>query len=83
MRVRNLGALALISYVAAGRLDAVAQRGSHPWDYAAAVLIATEAGVRVTDLDGYDFQLSTDSALVASTPTLHSRLLDLLQRNGP
>src|SRR5579862_1970324 len=35
MRLRNLGALALeMAYVACGRLDAVCQRGSHPWDYA-------------------------------------------------
>ena len=80
MRTRNLGALALeIAYVAAGRLDAVAQRGSHSWDYAAAALIAREASAVVTNLAGKDFDLASDNALVAATPALHSELLRLLE----
>lgn len=84
MRVRNMGALALeIAYVGAGRLDVVAQRGSHPWDYAAAVLIAREAGATVTELNGDPFNLLTDTALVASTPTLHGRIIDSLAAGAP
>jgi len=79
MRVRNLGALALeLAYLAAGRLDAVAQRGSHPWDYAAGALIAEEAGAVVSNLDGSDFDLFTNDALAAATPALHTALCRMI-----
>ena len=80
MRLRNMGALALeLAYIACGRLDAVCQRGSHPWDYAAAMVLCREAGAAVTDAAGHRFELSTDHALVAATPELHRALLDLLR----
>jgi myo-inositol-1(or 4)-monophosphatase len=82
MRLRNLGALALeLSYVACGRLDAVCQRGSHPWDYAAGALICDEAGAVVSDTAGNTFKLDCDDALVAATPQLHAALLELLKSN--
>ena len=81
MRLRNLGALALeMAYLACGRLDAVCQRGSHPWDYAAGVVLCQEAGSVVTDIDGSPFDLDTDDALVAATPELHTALLRLINR---
>jgi len=79
MRLRNMGALALeLAFVACGRLDAVCQRGSHPWDYAAGVLVCTEAGAVVTNTDGSAFDLATDDALAGSTPELHRALRALL-----
>ena len=78
MRMRNIGALALeLAYVACGRLDAVSQRGSHPWDYAAGILLCTEAGATVTDMDGTEFDLARDDALVASTGELHQALVEM------
>lgn len=82
MRLRNMGALALeLCYVGCGRLDGVAQRGSHPWDYAAAVLILEEAGGVVTNLDGSSFDLKSDDALAAATPELHRSLLSMLDHS--
>jgi myo-inositol-1(or 4)-monophosphatase len=79
MRSRNLGALALeLAYVAAGRLHAVVQRGSHPWDFAAGMLLAREAGATISDLSGRPFDLRSDNALVACTPELHESLCDML-----
>lgn len=79
MRTRNLGALALeLCYVACGRLDAVVQRGSHPWDYAAGSLIAQEAGAVLSKLKGADFHLGSDNALVAATQPLHAALCAML-----
>jgi myo-inositol-1(or 4)-monophosphatase len=50
--IRRLGSCALdICYVAAGLLDAYYEHGLSPWDFAAATLIATEAGVRVEGLE--------------------------------
>lgn len=43
--LRRIGAASLdLAFVAAGRLDAYYERGLHPWDHAAAVLLVTEAG---------------------------------------
>ncbi len=51
--IRRLGSCALdICYVAAGLLDAYYEHGLSPWDFPAAALIATEAGIRVEGLDG-------------------------------
>ncbi len=46
--IRRAGAASLdLCYVAAGRLDAYVERGLSPWDHAAGVLIAEEAGAVV------------------------------------
>ncbi len=51
--VRRVGSAALdLCMVAAGRLDAYLERGLHPWDQAAGVLVATEAGAVVRGRDG-------------------------------
>ena len=79
MRLRNLGALALeLCYISCGRLDALAQRGSHPWDYAAATLVLQEAGGVISGLDGSPFDLLAGDALAACSPGLHARLLGIL-----
>jgi myo-inositol-1(or 4)-monophosphatase len=51
--IRRLGSASLdLCAVAAGRLDAYFESGLNPWDYAAGLLIATEAGCRATGLRG-------------------------------
>ena len=46
--IRRMGAASLdLCWVAAGRLDAYFEAGLHPWDYAAGLLVASEAGCRV------------------------------------
>ena len=51
--LRRLGAASLdLCAVAAGRVDAYAERGLHPWDHAAGVLVAREAGAVVRGADG-------------------------------
>lgn len=51
--IRRTGSAALdLCAVAAGRLDAYVEQGLAPWDLAAGGLIAQEAGVVVTGLDG-------------------------------
>ena len=54
--VRTLGSAALsLAYVAAGRLTAFWELSLRPWDTSAGVLLVTEAGGRVTHLDGRPF----------------------------
>ncbi|WP_229675765.1 inositol monophosphatase family protein [Hoyosella rhizosphaerae] len=47
--IRRIGAASLdLCLLAAGRVDAYFEHGLHPWDWAAAALIASEAGASVT-----------------------------------
>jgi myo-inositol-1(or 4)-monophosphatase len=51
--VRRMGAASLdLCAVAAGRVDAYFEAGLHPWDYAAGLLVAREAGCVATGLRG-------------------------------
>lgn len=53
MTARIGGSAALsFCFIAAGRLDAYLHLSLNPWDIAAGILIAREAGARVTHLDG-------------------------------
>jgi myo-inositol-1(or 4)-monophosphatase len=74
--IRRAGSAALdLSWVAAGRVDAYYEQGTHIWDYAAGALIAGEAGAWVGGFDGGP--PSTDG-LVAAPPHLAEPLRDLL-----
>ncbi|MFI5704824.1 inositol monophosphatase family protein [Streptomyces xanthochromogenes] len=76
--VRNLGPTSWqIADTAAGRLDAFWQYGRDDENLLGAALIATEAGVRVTDTTGRPWQAGADSFLAAPAP-LHQQLLPLL-----
>jgi myo-inositol-1(or 4)-monophosphatase len=66
--IRRAGSAALdLCWVAAGRLDAYAERGLNPWDHAAGALVVREAGGRVGGFDGdaesARFLLAADEAL--------------------
>lgn len=73
--VRRLGAAALdLCYVACGIFDAFWEEGLAPWDMAAGALILTEAGGRITNLDGTPFELER-GAVAASNARLHEEIL--------
>jgi myo-inositol-1(or 4)-monophosphatase len=74
--VRRLGSAALdLCYVAAGRLDGYWEMGVAPWDIAAAMVIAEEAGVVVTRLTGEPNPLVLPCNLLAANPRLYPHLL--------
>ena len=51
--IRRFGAAALdLCMAAEGTVDAYFEKGLNPWDYAAGGLVAAEAGLRVSGLDG-------------------------------
>ena len=78
--IRRQGAAALdLCSVACGRLDAYYERGLAPWDLAAGGLVAAEAGVIVTDLEGGPPR--SDSVL-AATPGVAAALLAMLAAAG-
>lgn len=50
-----------------------------PWDWAAGVLIAREAGAIVSSGEGEDFRLMGRTVVAAATPALSYSLLNVLQ----
>ena len=78
-RVRMLGTAALdLAWVAEGRLDASITLGNKPWDTAAGVLLAREAGATVIDADGSAHGFHSAATIAAADP-LVSQLLPLIQ----
>ena len=60
--------------VASGRADAVIEAAISIWDIAAITVIVTEAGGRVTDIQGQAITTNTNS-LVATNGALHNTVL--------
>jgi myo-inositol-1(or 4)-monophosphatase len=78
--VRRIGSAALdLCMVAAGRLDAHFEHGLNVWDWAAAALIATEAGAVVV-LPGDD--AAGGQLVVAAAPGVAAQLTAALDRLG-
>jgi len=82
---RAFGAAALdICNVAAGRIDAFVDPGSHlgVWDYLGALLVCTESGVAVGERSGKDLLVLDPSVqrgpVVAATPELRDSLTEAL-----
>jgi myo-inositol-1(or 4)-monophosphatase len=83
--IRRFGAAALdLCMAAEGSVDAYFEKGLNPWDHAAGGLVAVEAGLRVSGLDGAaagrDMLIAAPPALF---PALHAALLELDAAGGP
>ncbi|WP_419917670.1 inositol monophosphatase family protein [Candidatus Poriferisocius sp.] len=75
--IRRVGGAAIdLCWVACGRVDAFFEVGLNPWDYAAGVLIAAEAGAVVQDLNGGP---PSSDFVFAAAPAVAEPLLKLLQ----
>lgn len=87
-RVRALGSIAYkLALVAGGRYDGtVTVRPKNDWDVAAADLLVSEAGGRVTTARGepliYNRPAPRHPTAIAANPGLHRALLDMLARAG-
>ncbi len=78
--IRRGGVASLdLCWVACGRLDGYFEAGGQPWDVAAGLLIATEAGAAASGLDGG--AVAPESVMVAA-PGVAPALFDLLVRLG-
>jgi myo-inositol-1(or 4)-monophosphatase len=78
--IRRGGVASLdLCWVACGRLDGYYEAGGQPWDVAAGLLIATEAGATVAGLDGGPV---LPESVMAATPGVAPALFELLIRAG-
>jgi myo-inositol-1(or 4)-monophosphatase len=69
--LRRLGSATLeLAYVAAGRLDGFWERGLHPWDIAAGLLLIREAGGFTADCDSEASPLTTGNIVAANADLL-------------
>ena len=82
--IRRIGSAALdLCMVAAGRLDAYYEHGLAVWDWAAAALIAAEAGAVVVLPGGPKDQAGTGAQLlIATAPGVAAQLTAVLDRLG-
>ncbi len=77
--VRRFGSAALdLAWVAAGRYDGYWERGLNSWDVAAGMLLVTEAGGKVTSLDGGEDPIEAKTILAANLE-MHPLILEKLQ----
>jgi myo-inositol-1(or 4)-monophosphatase len=77
--VRRAGSAALdLCNVASGRFDGFWEFNLNPWDTAAGVLILEEAGGKVTDFSGGEFQIASHETL-GSNGLVHDALLHEFQ----
>jgi myo-inositol-1(or 4)-monophosphatase len=78
--VRRLGSAALdLCYVARGWFDGYWEHKLQPWDLAAGLLIAAEAGARLTDFAGGPVSVERGEA-VATNGLIHEAVLEVLGR---
>jgi len=78
--VRRLGSAAIdLCYVAAGRFDGFWELSLKPWDLAAGILIAAEAGAKVTSVLGESNCLAPPYSVLAAPPVIHTMILAELQ----
>lgn len=77
--VRRAGSAALdLAYVAAGRFDGFWEFGLKPWDMAAGIVLAREAGAIVKDLDGSEDPLASGN-IIAAAPKVLEKMLGRLE----
>jgi len=78
--VRRAGSACLdLCNVAAGCIDGYWELTLGPWDYAAGVLLVTEAGGKVSNVQGGPYDLDQQNILV-SNGLLHEQMLEILNR---
>jgi myo-inositol-1(or 4)-monophosphatase len=81
LRVRMLGSAAIdLAWLAEGKTDACILLSNKPWDTAAGVIIAAEAGAQVVDLDG-SMHIMRSKAAIAAVPSLITEIVSLIHRS--
>jgi len=82
--IRRTGCATIdFTWLASGRIDAYYERGIHPWDYAAGLVIVEEAGARTWTTSSPDSGTTVVCAMPAIFDDLVARLLALGVERGP
>lgn len=77
--IRRTASAALdLCYVACGRLDMFFELRLSPWDFAAGMLIVSEAGGKISDMEGNPLNPSRPCSVIASNLVCYDRVLELL-----
>ena len=77
--IRRTGSAALdLAYVACGRTGGFFEALLSPWDFAAGMLLVTEAGGRVTNFAGEPLDLLKRGSVVAANGKVHEEIRGLL-----
>jgi myo-inositol-1(or 4)-monophosphatase len=77
--IRRLGSAALdLCFVACGRFDGFWEENLKPWDTAAGMLIAREAGAKITDFSGAEYGLDMNEIL-ATNGLIHKDMETLMR----
>lgn len=77
--IRRFGSAALdLCYVASGRQSAYFEFAINPWDIAAGLLIAREAGVIVTTMDGEEPSLTRTMSILAAGPKIYAEIKKII-----
>jgi myo-inositol-1(or 4)-monophosphatase len=78
--LRRLGSAALdLCYVACGRLDGYWEKGLKIWDVSAGGLIVTEAGGKITNFFGDEWNHLSDN-VIASNGIIHSEIQEIINK---
>lgn len=82
--IRRTGCATIdFTWLASGRIDAYYERGIHPWDYAAGLVIVEEAGARTWTTSTPESGTTVVCAMPAIFDELRDRLLALGVDQGP
>ena len=77
--IRNMGSAALnLCYVSCGRFDGLWEYGLKPWDHAAGSIIITEAGGKITKINGEKYEVFKNDIL-ATNSKIHNEMLKVLR----
>ncbi|MDR3274395.1 MAG: inositol monophosphatase [Endomicrobium sp.] len=77
--IRRLGSAALdIAYVACGRFEFFWEEGLKPWDIAAGIVIAKEAGGKVSDYLFSDASVFKDTMIASNGTAVHKEILKII-----
>ena len=68
-----------LTYLAQGKVDLVIEYDEKIWDCAAGLLLAHEAGGKITDFTGKPWDINT-SQYIASNPVIHARILKTFKK---
>ncbi|MCK9282192.1 MAG: inositol monophosphatase [Melioribacteraceae bacterium] len=82
--VRRLGSAAIdFCYVASGVFDGFWEVTLQPWDICAGKLMVEEAGGKVTDFVGNNYEIIRDSKdSVSSNGFIHDKMIEILRKNS-